>query len=84
MAHHHLTKVNKWFIGGGYVTQTDPVLRSLLQNGSRYPSDTHALAKGNSNPARRTGDSRYCPRTDQRGFPRAVYPVPCDIGAYEN
>jgi predicted outer membrane repeat protein len=66
------------FTGPGDLSNTDPLLGSLANNGG--PTQTHALLPGS--PAIDTGINSGCPSTDQRGVTRPQGAA-CDIGAYE-
>ncbi len=65
-------------IATGDITNTDPLLGPLQDNGG--PTPTHALRP--LSPAIGAGDNNGCPPTDQRGVPRPQGAF-CDIGAYE-
>ncbi len=64
------------FTATGDITNTDPLLGPLLDNGG--PTWTHGLQIGSL--AINAGDNAGCPPTDQRGYGRSGV---CDIGAYE-
>jgi hypothetical protein len=64
------------FTNGGDLTNTNPLLGSLQDNGGS--TFTHALMIGS--PAIDAGDNNGCPVTDQRGYYRDTS---CDIGSYE-
>lgn len=72
------------FTGVGDLTNTNPMLAALQNNGG--PTFTLALLAGS--PAIDGGTNSSCPNTDQRGYSRPVdgnsdgSPI-CDIGAYE-
>jgi hypothetical protein len=66
------------FAGPGDLSNTDPLLGPLQNNGG--PTPTQALLPGS--PAIDAGDSVGCPPTDQRGVARPQGTA-CDIGAYE-
>ncbi len=73
------------FDGPGDLTNTDPKLGPLADNGG--PTQTHALLPGS--PAIDAGDDADCPATDQRGESRPKDgngdgSAVCDIGAYEH
>jgi PKD repeat protein len=70
--------------GDGDLTNTDPLLEPLDDNGG--PTLTHALSA--SSPAIDAGDNAACPAADQRGQMRPVdgdndATADCDIGAFE-
>lgn len=61
------------------LSNTDPLIGSLMDNGGEYGTRTHALLAGS--PAINQADPILCPVQDQREFNRRDgY---CDIGAYE-
>jgi hypothetical protein len=62
----------------GDLTNTDPLLGPLANNGG--PTPTHALLTGS--PAINAADNSDCPATDQSGTTRPQGPI-CDIGAFE-
>jgi predicted outer membrane repeat protein len=66
------------FTASGDLTNTDPKLGSLQDNGG--PTQTMALQPGS--PAINAGTDSGCPATDQRGVTRPQGAA-CDIGAYE-
>jgi hypothetical protein len=66
------------FIGTGSLTNTDPKLGPLANNGG--PTLTMALLPGS--PAIDAGDTSTAPFADQRGFPRPAG-FAADIGAFE-
>lgn len=67
-----------WLDATGDLTETDPLLGPLQDNGG--PTFTHALMPGS--PAINAGDCDEEITADQRGLPRSVGSV-CDIGAFE-
>lgn len=67
-----------WGTGKGSLSNTNPLLRSLADNGG----STNTLALNPSSPAIDAGDVTSCPATDQRGITRPFGSV-CDIGAVE-
>jgi hypothetical protein len=66
------------FVAGGDISNTDPLLGPLQDNGGW--TWTHALLPGS--PAINQGTNVVCPTTDQRGIARPQMGL-CDIGAYE-
>jgi hypothetical protein len=66
------------FGGTGNISDTDPMLDSIGDNGG--PTFTMALLAGS--PAIDAGTNSGCPGTDQRGVSRPVNGT-CDMGAYE-
>jgi hypothetical protein len=66
------------FSGPGDLTNTDPMLGPIQDNGG--PPWTHALLPGS--PAINAGTNSGCPGADQRGVKRPLFGT-CDIGAYE-
>jgi CSLREA domain-containing protein len=66
------------FAATGDITNTDPLLGPLQDNGGSTP--TQALLPGS--PAIDHGTASGCPATDQRGLHRPQG-ASCDIGAYE-
>ena len=66
------------FTAAGDISNTDPLLGPLQDNGGR--TWTHALLPGS--PAINQGTNSTCPATDQRGIARPQMGI-CDIGAYE-
>jgi len=66
------------FSGPGDMTNTNPLLGPLQNNGG--PTQTHALLPGS--PAINGGTNSGCPATDQRGIARPQGGT-CDIGAFE-
>jgi CSLREA domain-containing protein len=72
------------FTGPGDLSNTDPLLGPLANNGG--PTNTHALLP--DSPAVDAGTNNSCPDTDQRGVPRPQdgdgdgMPV-CDMGSVE-
>lgn len=66
------------FSGPGDLSNTDPMLGPLADNGGS--TQTHALLYGS--PAINAGTNDGCPLTDQRGVKRPLLGT-CDIGAYE-
>jgi hypothetical protein len=66
------------FSGPGDLSNTDPIIGPLTDNGG--PTPTHALLFGS--PAINAGTNINCPSVDQRGVPRPLVGT-CDIGAYE-
>jgi hypothetical protein len=72
------------FTGAGDISNVDPLLEPLADNGG--PTQTHALL--GASPAIDAADNLVCPATDQRGAERPRdgnadgVPV-CDIGAFE-
>lgn len=76
---HNLSDDNSCnLITTGDMTNTNPLLGSLQNNGGATP--TRALLAGS--PAINAGDNNGCPATDQRGISRPQAGI-CDIGAYE-
>jgi len=68
-----------FFAGAGDLSNTDPLLGLLKDNGG--PTDTFALAPTSPAIDRIPADAN-CAAADQRGVPRPQGPA-CDIGAYE-
>jgi hypothetical protein len=66
------------FTGPGDLSNTDPLLGPLQDNGG--PTPTRAPTP--SSPAIGAADPSKCPATDQRGVPYFA-PNPCDIGAVD-
>ena len=66
------------FIAAGDLTNTDPLLGSLADNGGL--TQTRALLTGS--PAINAGTNTGCPSIDQRGYTRPQG-TSCDMGAYE-
>ena len=68
----------------GDITNTNPLLGPLQDNGDDTTphTETHALLDGS--PALGAGDNAACPATDQRGEARPAGDPACDIGAYES
>ena len=76
---HNLESANTCGLSaGGDITDTNPLLGPLGNNGG--PTPTLPLLPGS--PAIDHGDNSGCPATDQRGGARLV-DGKCDIGAYE-
>jgi hypothetical protein len=72
------------FAGPGDLSDTDPLLGPLQDNGG--PTETYALLRGS--PAIDAGSNTACPATDQRGELRPTDGdsdgnATCDVGAFE-
>lgn len=66
------------FTAAGDLTNKDPLLGPLQDNGGPVPTEALPL----SSPAINAGDNTGCPATDARGVSRPQGAA-CDIGAYE-